>query len=608
MFRALLSATAAIAAPCIALAADGDFFEKRIRPVLHEHCVECHGAKKQKGGLRLDSRAAILEGGETGAAVVAGKPDESLLLKAVRQVDKDLSMPPAKAGPKFADAVIADIAEWIKAGAVWPLGDAPVASVEKETFDLEARKQRLPWIWQTPQRQTEHSDVDGFSIAKLREKGLAPAPPTDDLTWLRRVHFAIPGLPPQREEMRAFLDDASQQRRERVVDALLASPHFGERWARHWMDATLLGSATAPACAASADYFRERDDIAKTIRWDSPTAVSWADGTGVDEHILIRGKPTRTGDHALRGLPEAFGLPRIAPADSSGRAELARQLTDPANPLVARVIVNRVWHHLFGRGLVPTVDNFGYLGERPSHPELLDHLAWQLVHEDGWSLKRLIKRLTLTSTFAMSSRAADARAGELDPANVLLHQMPVRRLEGEGIRDALLVVSGRLDPKLFGPPVLVHLTDFIVGRGRPGSSGPLDGAGRRSIYTAVRRNFVPTMMLAFDRPTPFSTVGRRNVTNVPAQSLVVMNDPFVREQATVWAARLGRELPIGDDGTRIAWLFETACARPPAPDETSSPLESLAELRTLHAGQPDMEAWSDLCHALLNANDFIYLK
>ena len=1098
MRQTSLIITLGVLAPWIARGTDAEFFEKRVRPVLHEHCVECHGPKKQKAGLRLDTREALLQGGDSGPAVVPGKADASLLLKAVRQVDKDLAMPPGKAGPKLPDVVIADLAAWVDAGAVWTPGDVPVAVVEKEKFDLGARKQRLPWIWQTPQRQAVPdapgaSDVDRFIFAKLREKGLAPAPPTDDLTWLRRVHFAITGLPPQREEMPAFLADTSPDRRARAVDVLLASPHFGERWARHWMDlvryaesrgheddylianawryrdylvrafnadvpydrfvaehlagdllpprldatganesvlatgwaflgeevhspvdirqdecdrvdnkvdvltktflgltvgcarchdhkfdaitqrdyyalsgfvlgspyrqvrfetmeahtraaarlaemrereagkivaafaaavrpgvekiaphllaarrvalgetadvvaastgldaarlttwsaqlkkaadspahplhafailardpdaekaerfpellakcrppvvamppdakviadftkpgitprksdgptfgarpllagkfvlgnaerpiarvmpygaasrdafwnglsltpgtemdsgslgaagragktlltpkftlgvgrlhylirgkaqvyagvdshlmltgplhgvlvsnfdtgaearwvthdlspysghrlhlefapqgdaeldvlmvvesptppawlpmmpwqpkadaaslravaeslqadaaaaiealasgmesrlapladwlvqnTALIGATAAPSCAASTDYFRAQDELAKTIRWDSPTAVSWADDTGVDEHILIRGKPARTGDVAPRGLPEAFGLPRITPTETSGRAELARQLTDPANPLVARVIVNRVWHHLFGRGLVPTVDNFGYLGERPSHPELLDHLAWQFVHEDAWSLKRLIRRLVLTSTYAMSSRATDAHAAEIDPTNVLLHRMPVRRLEGEAIRDALLVVSGRFDPQTFGPPVPVHLTDFIVGRGRPGNSGPLDGAGRRSLYTAVRRNFVPTMMAAFDLPTPFSTIGRRNVTNVPAQSLVMMNDPFVREQAGVWAARLLRELPNGDDTARVTWLFETAITRPPSADEARLSFESLAELRTLNSGQPESTVWSEFGHAMLNTNDFIYLK
>ncbi|MCP4512278.1 MAG: DUF1553 domain-containing protein, partial [Fuerstiella sp.] len=182
-------------------------------------------------------------------------------------------------------------------------------------------------------------------------------------------------------------------------------------------------------------------------------------------------------------------------------------------------------------GIVESVDNFGWLGHRPSHPELLDHLTWTFIHEDEWSFKRLIRRVVLSRTFGLSSRPEDSRAIEVDPKNRLLHRMPIRRLEAEAVRDQILAVSGRLNPTLLGPPIPVHLTEFVVGRGRPGISGPLDGDGRRSIYTAIRRNFLPTMMLTFDMPIPFSTVGRRNVTNVPVQSLALMNDRFVFEQA-----------------------------------------------------------------------------
>jgi hypothetical protein len=370
---------------------------------------------------------------------------------------------------------------------------------------------------------------------------------------------------------------------------------------------TLFGAPGGWTNAAT-EFRSELAKIEGSVRWDSPTAVSWTETSGVDEHVLLRGKPGKPAGAAPRGLPEALGLPAINPAESSGRRELAGQLTDPANPLVARVFVNRVWHHVFGRGLVPTVDNFGFLGERPTHPELLDHLAWAFVHEDGWSLKRLLRRLVLTEAFARSSRGGDTRAEEVDPTNRLLHRMPVRRLEGEAIRDALLTVSGRLNPAQFGLPVPVHLTEFIVGRGRPGSSGPLDGAGRRSLYTAVRRNFLPTMMVAFDYPTPFSTVGKRNVTNVPGQSLVMMNDPFVREQAGLWAARLLRELPGGTDAARVNWLFETAFARSATTEEQAFARDSLAELRTLHSGAAEHAVWAEFGHALLNANEFIYLR
>ncbi len=1078
-------------------AESADFFEQRIRPVLHEHCLECHGPEKQKGGLRVDSREALLQGGESGPAIVVGNPGASLLLKAVGQLDPDLKMPPARVGPALAAAVQADLAAWVQAGAAWPPGTAPAARQVKEVFQLEARKQRLPWIWQCPQRQAlppvagpvPGSAVDHFVLARLQAQGLRFSPPADDRTWLRRVHFALTGLPPQRADLAAFLADPSPRGRERAVDALLASPHFGERWARHWMDlvryaesrghesdflianawryrdylirafnadvpydrlvaehvagdllsarldpasganesvlgtgwaflgeenhspvdirqdecervdnkvdvfsktflgltvgcarchdhkfdaitqqdyyalsgfvlgspyrqvrfqtrdadartalqleelrfqhagkiaaafaaaarpgveslaahlmaaqrimlgekpelggldaarlaawqeelklagaapghplrafsllaaepaphfadrlaqlgaaaptppaelrvvadftqagrtlwktdgpsfgtrplgagemvvgtperpiarilprgaatrdpfwnrlavspgnesdsgslaaearagrtllvpkfklesgrlhylirgrvqvyagvdshimlagplhgglmatfdrgadaawvshdlsayaghrlhlefsalgdsplevlqvveaaevptwgtaapwplprgaASLLevaqrlqadcaaaldalasggrglpapqalladwlvprplltGYAPAAVAAAAAEFFQAREALAAKVRWDSPTAVSWGDVGGVDEAVLLRGKPGRPGALAPRGLPVALGGPRIATVATSGREELAAQLTDPQNPLVARVMVNRAWHHLFGRGIVPTVDNFGYLGERPSHPELLDHLAWQFVHEDAWSLKRLLRRLALSQVFAQSSHTGDAGAELIDPTNRWLHRMPVRRLEGEAIRDALLAVSGRLDPAVGGPPIPVQLTEFIVGRGRPDASGPLDGAGRRSLYLGARRNFLSTMMMAFDLPTPFSTVGRRNVTNVPAQSLVMMNDPLVAEQAARWAARMCQELPEADFAPRIAWLCETAWARPPTGVEAELARQSLAEIVALRPGEPEVVPWAELGHALLNANDFIYLK
>ncbi|MCU1294036.1 MAG: hypothetical protein JWP08_2886, partial [Bryobacterales bacterium] len=359
------------------------------------------------------------------------------------------------------------------------------------------------------------------------------------------------------------------------------------------------------------EYLASQSNIASRVRWESRTAVAWFDGTGVDENILVRGKPFQPGPLSPRSLPVAFASARpITTTVSSGRYELARQLVDPSNPLVSRTIVNRVWHHVFGRGIVASVDNFGALGDRPTHPELLDHLASQFVHEDNWSLKRLIKRLVLTQTFAMSSRPADPRNEELDPANALLHRMPVRRLEGEVIRDSLLAVSGRLNPAVYGPPVTVHLTEFLVGRSRPELGGPLDGDGRRSIYTGMRRNFLPTLMQTFDAPTPFSTVGKRNITNVPAQSLALMNDPLFHQQARVWAERLLRAMPEAGSVARVQWLFETAYGRLPTDKESSECLESLSELRKLQnaSDERSVDAWSDLCHALQNANEFIYVK
>lgn len=404
----------------------------------------------------------------------------------------------------------------------------------------------------------------------------------------------------------ALAADLGEASRRLAAGTLSEAPRFASL--ADWLvqNIALFGD---PRPSEAADrYLRDVETFARSIPWSSRTAISWMDGTGVDEHLLIRGKPTRPGEVAPRSLPAAFDAAAVQDSASSGRGALARQLTDPSNPLVARVMVNRLWQHLFGRGIVATPDNFGYLGERPTHPELLDHLAWVFVHEDGWSVKRMIRRLVLTDTFAQSSRAATGRAAEIDPGNTLLHRMPIRRLEGEAIRDTILVVSGRFDARLGGPPVPVHLTEFIIGRGRPDRSGPLDGEGRRSIYTAVPRNFLPTMMVAFDLPTPFSTVGRRNTTNVPGQPLVLMNDPFLHQQARFWAGRLLRTLPTANDEGRLNWMFETAYARPPSTEESVACLESLAELRSLHTSRADLDVWTDLGHALFNANEFIYLN
>ena len=359
---------------------------------------------------------------------------------------------------------------------------------------------------------------------------------------------------------------------------------------------------------ADGEYLAELGKLRERTRWKSRTAVAWIGGNGVDENVLDRGSPKAPGETAARGLPGALGFPKIRTPDS-GRLELVRQLTDPDNPLLARVLANRVWHHLFGRGIISTTDNFGWLGERPTHPELLDYLAVEFVEKHHWSIKSLIERMVLTGTFAMSSAPADAAFDQDDPDNLLLHRMPVRRLEAEVIRDSALAISGRLDRTVGGKPVPVHLTEFVIGRGRPGSSGPLDGAGRRSIYTAVRRNFLPTLMLAFDFPTPFSTVGKRDVTNVPAQSLALMNDTFLYEQAGVWADRVLREMADENSQDRVRRMFEEAFARPASDGELASCLDSLTEFATLYGGDADArDAWRDLCHSLFSMNDFIYLR
>jgi len=242
------------------------------------------------------------------------------------------------------------------------------------------------------------------------------------------------------------------------------------------------------------------------------------------------------------------------------------------------------------------------MGQPPSHPELLDFLADEL-QKDGWSLKRLHKRLLLTRAYQMSSDPGDTATAERDPQNRLWHRMPLKRLEAEAIRDAMLAVSGRLDRTLYGPSVLPHLTPFMIGRGRPGQTGPLDGNGRRSLYISVRRNFLTPLFLAFDAPIPFSTIGRRSVSNVPAQALALMNNPFVVEQAALWARQTAS---VRETEERVRVMYETAFTREPTEAELMCAREFLTGQAASHPEGAD-RAWADLAHVLFNVKEFIFI-
>jgi hypothetical protein len=277
--------------------------------------------------------------------------------------------------------------------------------------------------------------------------------------------------------------------------------------------------------------------------------------------------------------------------------ELAAQINDPANPLTTRVMVNRIWHYLMGRGIVPTTDDFGVLGQRPTHPKLLDHLATKFL-SDGRSIKRMIRHIVLSRTYQMSCQP-NADSVEADPKNLLWHHRPPKRLEGEAIRDSLLFVAGNLDNTMFGDPVPIHLTSFMQGRGKPKKSGPLDGDGRRSIYIAIRRNFLSPFMLTFDTPTPFSTMGRRNVSNVPAQALTLMNDPFVVQQSVDWAKRALQD--SDNSQKRIQEMYVAAFARQPTDGELELAMEFVGD-------ETDIDRWSAFAHALINTKEFIFLR
>jgi hypothetical protein len=403
-----------------------------------------------------------------------------------------------------------------------------------------------------------------------------------------------------------------------LKDALDATPTLGPGSAPHqlvladWIARSVglfcdAGSPGAERLSAAAKVWVERHNaLCAAVPKESQVASVMFDGTGANEFLLKRGSPkTPQGEMPRRFLEALAGPAPLGGSRGSGRLQLAEQMVAAENPLTARVIVNRVWHHLFGRGIVPTVDNLGVLGQPPSHPELLDALAVRFVTEQHWSLKTLIREIVLSSAYAMSSAPADRQAEEKDPENTLLHRMNLRRLEGEAIRDLMLAISGRLDRTMGGPSVPVFMTPFMDGRGKT-ASGPLDGNGRRTLYVATKRNFLSPMLLAYDTPIPFNTMGRRNVSNVPAQSLVLMNDPFVLQQAGLWA----KSLPAGATAKeRLHVMYAAAFAREPLPEETEEALTFLREqAAALNCPPEDARPWTDLAHVLFNTKEFIHIN
>ncbi len=975
-----------------------EFFENRVRPLLATHCYGCHssGATKLKAGLSVDSRASLLKGGDSGAAIVPSDAKSSLLIEAIRY--EAYEMPPKG---KLPDADIETLTHWINIGAPWPDEAPSTTTTSRPAFNLSERK-ASHWVWQPVSKPVipvnsntgwPRVDIDNFILEKLEKEGVTPAPAIDRRGLIRRLYIDLIGLPPTLSQVEKFLNDDSSNAIESVIDELLASPHFGERWGRHWLDLVrfaesrghefdpdapnayqyrdyvirafnadvpydqfvseqiagdllpsprlnpelgfnesilgtgfwflgewvhspvdirkdetdrfdnmidvmsktflgvtvgcarchdhkfdaistrdyyalsgflqssdyrqipyrsmehnarvavelqrldaayrekistafgprtpatdppteqtnapvaltlgvrtlvdyaqmdaddyiqegvvfgnrprrsgdwllqnidgrpsldmalitaasndpfwndlvnetepdttggrglnqvlrsgrtlhtssfvlesgklfceVIGSGQIIACVDShrqvvgplhgetvvnaerpkqesptdasrwislnlqryighrihleftpnekqsfaivrvvecdanvgpppttlrndlgnaeqlakflatpeaqqiaAEWFASREHLKKSVMNSSPLAIAMIDGSSEDDHVLIRGSSANPGDIVERRFLEAIdGDNGLEVVTRSGRLELAERINDPNNPLTSRVIVNRIWHHLMGRGIVSTTDDFGVLGQRPTHPELLEHLAsW--FGDNGRSLKQTIRYICRSQTYQLSSLANGSSMAK-DPNNLCWHFRPPKRMQAEIIRDSLLAVPGNIDLTMYGRSVPIHLTEFMDGRGRPGQSGPLDGDRRRSIYIAVRRNFLSPFMQAFDTPSPFSTMGRRNVSNVPAQALSLMNDPFVAQQAEHWAKRAIEAVP-GDANARIDWMYQTAFARPASPSELKLTLEYIeqqAQERSVEINNLDI--WSQVAHALMNAKEFVFLR
>ncbi|MGH7200222.1 MAG: PSD1 and planctomycete cytochrome C domain-containing protein [Planctomycetaceae bacterium] len=772
-----------------------EFFEKKIRPVLVKHCYECHsaGAKKVQGGLLLDTRDAIRAGGESGPAVVPEVPKDSLLLEAIRY--ESFEMPPTGRLPA---EIVADFERWIAMGAPDPRDGEAQKSSDKSPW----QSTEPPW-WSDPPRRPAlpavsdaswpRSELDRFILARLEQEGLQPVGDAVPAALLRRVHFDLIGLPPSPEEVDAFLRDPSPKAYAEVVDRLLASPHFGERWGRHWLDVAryadsngkdrdvlfwhawryrdyviaafnddmpfdrfiteqiagdLLPAATSAerdklvvatgflaigaktltetgeqlkmnivdeqidtatrsilaltvACARchdhkfdpipTADYyalagifrstktfygkgitnsktrkvnvvdggyyrflgpdveaqvrqFREevdrieqqiagtspksKEDRAKltelrkrllVLQGETPPDLQLAMAVGEAErpedcHVLIGGEIERRGPKVPRGVLSAVRVARpieIDPAHS-GRLELARRLTDPSNPLTPRVAVNRIWMHLFGRGLVASVDNFGATGEKPSHPELLDFLALRFV-EGGWSSKRLIREIVLSRAYRLSGDFHE-RNHAVDPENTLVWRMSQRRMDAEALRDAMLAASGRL---VRTPPDVTDRTDpTSLYRAVNAGDHQLKMAHNpfpfRSVYLPILRQAVPEMLDLFDFADPSVVVGQRSVTNVPAQSLYLMNSPFVIEQADGVALRVLEQKQI-EDADRVQLAHKACLSRPASDREVAAALAFLQRMdRHLSASISDpgdrrRAVWSSYCQALFGSAEFRYL-
>jgi hypothetical protein len=338
-------------------------------------------------------------------------------------------------------------------------------------------------------------------------------------------------------------------------------------------------------------------------------ALVTSEATAENLHVQKRGSPYSLGDEAPRGYVDVLCAKRTQITQGSGRLELAQWLSAPENPLTPRVIVNRVWQHHFGRGLVATPDDFGLQGERPTHPELLDYLTKRFL-ESGWSIKALHRLLLSTSTYQQSSTMVPA-AHEIDPDNRLWHRMPAQRLEAECLRDSLLSLGGNLDRTLYGPSVPTTSRsarpdegDFAV--------EDLQGPQRRTLYLEVRRGAIPRFLTLFDFPRPDGCVGRRNTASVPLQSLNLLNDPFVVAQASDWGKRIARlDVP---DHARIAQVFLEGVGRPASAAEQAAAARFLDEQAARHRATAESDAqarekaWIDFCHLTVNLGEFLYVR
>jgi hypothetical protein len=732
---------------CLPLgAANQPDFNREIAPLLSRHCLECHSGAEPSGKLSLLTHEGFLKGGESGALTDSSHPEKGEL---IHRVSEGL-MPPKKQGKsrKLPDADIALLRAWIASGAPWPKGRV----LDPFEMSTEARGGRDLWSLQPvrrpplPSRVSADNPIDAFIRRALEAKRFVPAPSADPRTLVRRLYVDLTGLPPTVDQVNAFARDPSPSAYEALVDRLLASPRFGERWGRYWLDIARY----AETCGYERDQvkpnvWRYRDWVIRAFNQDLPydefimaqlagdempghneeslvatgflrlgtwndepndaeeykyerledmvhvtstaflgltvkcarchdhkfdpisqadyyrmagafwagyiqpgqgslggpdakalgvEVFGWTDASPAPPPLplLLKGDPKRPGKPVepatMSFLPQLAREVTPAPAGSKTsqrRRQLAQWITDPRNPLTARVWVNRLWQFHMGQALVRSPDNFGFTGEKPTHPELLDWLADELV-AGGWRSKRLHKLIVMSKTYQQSStHPAQDRYAQEDFSNRLWWRAERRRLDADALRDSLLAVSGLLDLRRMGGPSFAPVisADALEGlsmKGQAWKASPTEEQGRRSVYMFSKRSLLSPMATVFDFPDTTLPCGQRDVTVVAPQALALLNNATVHEQSRALAKRVLATAEGKDAKSRIARAWQLALGRNPIAAETSAAMAHLLRQRDHFSKlpdtavrapgseqNPDLLALNSLCHVLLNANEFIYV-
>ena len=790
------------AGPVAAQQDSAQFFEMRIRPLFQEKCVACHSDEKRMSGLSLESKKGTEAGGNRGPIAVAGKPEESRIIEAVSYTGA-LKMPPTG---RLREQQIEDLKAWVRAGMPWP--DAPAESAR-------SAPKTDHWSFRAPVRPTEpaiknaawaRNPIDRFILARLEKEGLKPSAEADRTTLIRRLSLDLIGLPPTLAEIDAFIADARPDAYERQVERLLGSPHYGERWGRHWLDVAryadtngfgfdnprvmwhyrdwvinalnqdmpfdefttqqlagdLLPNATLDqkiatgfhrntminqeggvdqeqyriealfdrvsttgavflgltiGCAQCHDhkydpirqreyyqmmaffnsqeepvikivrapdveryrriaadfeveklkveseiaqrnaalpdrmaawerglteqakaklpgnvqailktplgkrelaytedlekYFNENDADYQALLRRKETLVATPSPRNPDQftamvleerdtprktNVLIRGDFLKPGVEVTPDTPAV--LPALAPTKHVTRLDLARWLVNPANPLTARVTMNRIWQHYFGRGIVKTSEDFGTQGDKPSHPELLDWLATEFSRQH-WSLKSMHRLIVTSATYRQSSKVTPEME-ERDPENILLARGARFRVEAEIVRDIGLQISGLLNPEIGGPSVFPPQPPGITDLSR-GNLQWIVATGknryRRGMYTFWKRTSPYPSLTVFDAPIAETLTVRRTRSNSPMQALTTLNDEAYVEMAKALAERVLREGPP-DDAARLRYAFRLCAGREPDGFEK----DTLATV--LRKSAPE-QGWFDVARVLLNLDETI---